>query len=90
MRAELPGVALDLHTGAVAADDVLTLNGRVVLLGEQARERAGLTEPTWSSWRTRGWPRGNPVPDPDGWIDRRTPVWWPETIDEWVARRPGK
>jgi hypothetical protein len=43
-----------------------------------AAKRAGMPWGTWKSRRSRGL-----TPEPDGWIDRRTPVWWPDTIDEY-------
>ena len=56
----------------------------------QAAERAGVQPATWRSWRQRKLPRGNPVPDPDGWHDARTPWWLKSTIDAWTSRRAGR
>lgn len=72
----------------MTSDRVLILDDRRVLLSDQAAERAEVGLKTWSSWQTRRWPRNNPVPPADDWINARTPVWWPETIDEWRKNRP--
>lgn len=74
-----------MHTGVVAADDEITVNGRRVLLRPAAARAAGLTLGTWVSYVSRGLPRANPAPRPDGRIDGRTPYWLPETIEAWKA-----
>lgn len=63
--------------------DELKLGDRVVLQSEQAAAHVGVNVKTWSSWRARGGPKRNPLPEPDRWINNRTPVWYPETLDEW-------
>lgn len=84
----LPGASLALHTGVVS-DDVITVNGRRVLLRTAAAREAGLGLSTWVSYASRGLPRANPVPKPDGHIDRRTPYWLPETIEAWLEIAEG-
>lgn len=61
----------------------LKLDDRVVLQSEQAAAYVGANVKTWSSWRARGGPKHKPLPEPDGWINNRTPVWYPETLDRW-------
>lgn len=71
-----------------SGDDVITVNRQRVLLRSQAAARAGVQPDTWNSYVSRGWPRGNPAPKPDGQIDGRTPYWFPATVDAWKRRRP--
>lgn len=50
-----------------------------------AASRAGIKTATVYSYRTRG-----AFPAPDEVLYGRTPVWRPETIDAWLASRPGR
>jgi hypothetical protein len=50
-----------------------------------------VTAATLRGWRAKGLPRGNPVPEPE----RRNPAtgvmeWSRVTVDQWIARRPGR
>jgi predicted DNA-binding transcriptional regulator AlpA len=46
--------------------------------------RIGVTADTVSSYRARGY-----LPQPDIMLGR-SPGWLPETIEAWIAARPGK
>lgn len=63
----------------------IKLDGKVVLHSEQAAARAGVAPKTWSGYVTR-----KSVPAADDWIDDRTPVWYPKTVDAWLKTRPRK
>lgn len=54
----------------------------------EAAELAGLSPANWRSWRARGVPKLNPIPEPDGHYDARTPWWWSTTVEQWKSRRP--
>lgn len=60
------------------------------LTADQAAHHAGMSVKTWRSYLSRGWPRGNPVPQRDG-RDPETGhmIWRTSTVDAWLARRPG-
>lgn len=51
----------------------------------QAAEVAGVAESTWRAYVARG-----QAPAADGRIDGRTPIWRPETVEAWLAARPGR
>jgi hypothetical protein len=53
-------------------------------------ELLGVSPATWRGYVSRGHPRGNPAPKPDGEIDGRTPYWLQSTITAWMARRTGQ
>lgn len=60
------------------------------LTAAEAASRAGMAEKTWRSYLSRGWPRGNPVPQ----HDKRDPetgvkTWLTSTVDAWITRRTG-
>jgi hypothetical protein len=59
---------------------VITVDGRLVLLGAQAAARAGMTRDAWRSARC---PR-------DGEFADRVPWWYPDTVDAFMAGRAGQ
>lgn len=73
---------------------VCTAGERIVigyLTEAQFAERVCVTVNTLGSWRRRGLPRGNPVPQ----CDRRSPdtgvmEWLESTVDAWIAARTGR
>lgn len=58
------------------------------LVTAEAAEVGGVSAANWRGWRSRGLPRNNPVPPPDGEHDKRTPWWWERTVLEWRDARP--
>lgn len=58
------------------------------LTATEAAALAGMSVKNWDGYRSRGVPRGNPVPDPDDYLGR-TPWWWESTVRAWMDRRPG-
>lgn len=58
------------------------------LTTSEAAWLAGVSVANWRGWRARGVPKSNPVPEPDGHYDLRTPWWWSTTVEQWKARRP--
>lgn len=48
--------------------------------------RAGVSYQTIRTYRLQGWPLGNPLPDADFDVSGN-PMWWPETVDKWMAKR---
>lgn len=64
---------------------MITLDGLEVLTVEQVAERAEVAPKTFTSYLTKG-----NAPKADGAINARTPVWYPETIEKWLAGRPRK
>lgn len=83
-----PSVVPVARPSAGPLDDV---DGQEWLTAAQAAARAGISLSTWSAYRLRGHPRGNPVP---GW-ERRDPdtgvmQWRASTVEAWIARRPGR
>lgn len=71
---------------AESVGDEISVNGRRVLLRVDVAGRLDIKPDTWHAYVSRGKPKSNPAPGPDGHIDGRTPFWWPETIDAWKAR----
>ena len=47
-------------------------------------EEIGVTPDTISAYLRDGF-----IPEPDGYVGK-SPWWWPETIQEWRASRPGR
>lgn len=68
---------LDLYAAPMSIDGYLT--------SAQAAQRAGVKTSTWSSYVSRG-----QAPEPHTYIDRRTPLWTPEQLDQWAAGRRGQ
>ena len=67
----------------------------VKLYGEQAAARAGVGLSTWRNYTApvarRGGRRLGPPPDGvDIEAGHARPYWYPHTIDDWMARRPGR
>lgn len=54
----------------------------------EAAALAGVSPENWRGWRSRGVPKHNPVPEPDGHHDARTPWWWSTTVQAWIDNRP--
>lgn len=51
----------------------------------QFAERIGIARQTLNAYVWRG-----QAPKPDGHYDLRTPWWYQSTVDEWIAKRPGR
>lgn len=48
---------------------------------------------TLASWRSTGRPAHNPIPDPDDTRNeggKARPLWRRDTVQAWLARRPGR
>ena len=54
---------------------VYTADGRRLYTQQQLAELLGVPHSTITTWRSRG-----QLPDPDVWVDRRTPLWTAETV----------
>lgn len=57
----------------------------------QFADAAEVTAATLRGWRSKGLPRGNPIPEPE----RRNPEtglaeWSRVTVEQWIALRPGR
>jgi len=66
---------------------------RTKLYAEQAAARAGVAAGTWRSYCNpkAGRPARGPAPDgTDVERGHARPWWTPETVDAWLAARPGK
>jgi hypothetical protein len=65
----------------------------VKLYGEQAAARAHVAFATWRRYCSESPGRRRQAPEPDGTdVDRghARPYWYPQTIDAWLADRPGR
>jgi len=54
-----------------------------MMTSQMVADRLGVTRATVHTYATRG-----TLPPPDAYVGR-TPVWGPDTIEAWIASRPG-
>jgi hypothetical protein len=68
----------------MSQERIITLDGRRVLTATQVAARLGVAPNSVRKALERG------GVTPDDHIDRRTPVYYPETIEAYAANRPGR
>lgn len=82
--------------GALRPAALILTRMRMLMEMREVAERAGLKYDTVRNYhnvasarRRSGDSRPGDFPPPDT-VKGRTPLWWPETVDGWLARRPGR